>query len=93
MTFSTKQLIPSFMRENSNSKQLKNFPVYILRYVESKSNKNVFIEKVVECDDDGIFPHDNPCLLILRDGHFYNGWNYEKLFTEIDCPMVNVKRT
>ena len=93
--FTTKQLITSFMKENSNSKRLNDFPVYILRYVESKSNKNVFIEKVLlECNDDGVFPHDNLHVLILKDGHFYfyNVRNFEKLFTKIDCPMVNQKR-
>ena len=47
--------------------------MYILRYFNSKpANKNVSMEKVLSCNESGIFPHDNPCVLILNDDHFYN---------------------
>ena len=30
----------------------------------------------------------NPCVLILKDGHYYNVWDYNSLFNDIDCPII-----
>ena len=87
----TKQKILKFMCGNSKSDSLHFFPVYILRYVQGK-NKNASIEKVFLCDDDGIFLSFNPCILVLKDGHFYNVWDYNRLFNDIDCPNINQKK-
>ena len=74
-----------FTHMNSNL-ELRIFPVYVLQYV--RHDKNVSIEKICSCGDDGIFPNVNPCILILKDGHYYNVWDYCSLFNEIDCPMI-----
>ena len=79
------------MRENSKSDSLNFFPVYILCYTQGQ-NKNASIEKVFSCGDDGVFPSFNPCVLVLKDGHFYNVWDYNRLFNEIDCPNINQKK-
>ena len=34
----------------------------------------------------------NPCVLILKDGHYYNVWDYNSLFNEIDCPIIRAGR-
>ena len=86
----TKQKILKFMRENSNSDSLNFFPVYILCYIQ-RQNKNASVEKVFSCGDDGVFPSVNPCILVLKDGHFYNVWDYNRLFNEINCPNINKK--
>ena len=74
---------------NSNS-NLSTFPVYILRYVNK--NHSAYIEKVFSCGDDGIFSNYNSHILLLKDEHFLNVWDYGSLFNEIDCPTVNQKK-
>ena len=64
-----KQFMLKFMQQNSK-RRLIDFPVYILCYFSLKPANNVSFEKVLSCNDDGIFPHDNPCVLILKDDHF-----------------------
>ena len=79
------------MHENSNSDSLNFFPVYILRYIQGQ-NKNASIEKVFLCGDNGVFLSVHPCILVFKDGHFYNVWDYNRLFNEIDCPNINQKK-
>ena len=88
----TKQKILKFMTENSKSDSLNFFPVYILRYTTQGQNKNASIEKIFSCGDDCIFPSFDPCILVLKDGHFYNVWDYNRLFNEIDCPNIDQKK-
>ena len=95
--FSTKQnknetnckrsIVAQLMNSNSN---LELFPVYVLQYV--RRGKNVLLEKKFSCGDDGVFPNPNPCVLILKDNHFYNMWNYNSLFNEIDCPTLQGRK-
>ena len=80
------------MCENSKSDPLNFFPVYILCYTTQGQNKNASIEKIFSCGDDGVFPSFNPCVLVLKDGNFYNVWDYNRLFNEIDCPNINQKK-
>ena len=60
------------IRSNSNS-TLSTFLVYILQYVNQ--NDSAYIEKVL-CGDDAIFSNVNPCILLLKDEHFLNVWDY-----------------
>ena len=39
-------------------------------------------------DDSAIFPNDCPCVLLLKDSHYLNVWDYPSLFNEIDCPNI-----
>ena len=50
------------------------------------------MKKVYSCGDNRIFPNINPCVLLLKDEHFFNVWNYASLFNEIHCPMINQKK-
>ena len=77
------------IRSNSNS-NLSTFPVYILRYVNQ--NDSAYIEKVFSCGNDGIFSNVNPCILLLKEEHFLNVWDYGSLFNKINCPTVNQKK-
>ena len=84
-----KQPILNMICSNSNH-DLATFPVYILRY---KSQDNTAgMEKVYSCGDNGIFSNINPCILLLKDEHFLNVWDYASLFNEIDCPTINQKK-
>ena len=86
MTTKIKQPILNTIRSNSNH-DLATFPVYVLRY---KSEDNTAcMEKVYSCGDNGIFSNTNPCVLLLKDEHFLNVWDYASLFNEIDCPTIN----
>ena len=81
----SKRPMVRFTHMNSNL-ELRIFPVYVLQYV--RRDKNVSIEKNFSCGNDGIFPNVNPCILILKDGHYYNVWDYCSLFNEINCPTI-----
>ena len=88
----TKQKILKFMCQNSTSNVLI-FPVYVLCYIYGGDNINkASIEKVFSCGDDGIFPSFNPCMLTLKDGHFYGVWNYNRLFNKVDCLNISQKK-
>ena len=66
------------MKENSCSTSfsdsLQNFPVYILQFMNDSSGRNVSLQKILECNDEGLFPHTNPCVLLLKDRHYFNVW-------------------
>ena len=85
----SKRPMVRFTHMNSNL-ELRMFPVYVLQYV--RRDKNVSIEKIFSCGDAGIFPNANPCILILKDGHYYNVWDYCSLFNEIYCPTIRGSR-
>ena len=79
--------VAQLMNLNSN---LELFPVYVLQYV--RRGKNVLLEKKFSCGDNGVFPNPNPCVLILKDKYFYNVWNYNSPFNEIDCPTLRGRK-
>ena len=48
-------------------------------------NKNACrIEKLFSCGDDGIFSNDKPCVLLLKDRHFYNVWEHNFMFNDVN---------
>ena len=59
---------------NSNL-NLEMFPVYVLQY----DDKSISMGKVFSCGNDRIFTNVNPCVLILKDGHYDNVWDYKLL--------------
>ena len=40
----------------------------------------------------GFFSNDRPCVLLLKDKHFYNVWKYECLFLNMDNSTIRGKR-
>ena len=68
-------------RENSNY-NLSTYPTFVLKY-SCEKNKSKII-KLFSCGDLGIFSNDQPCIILLKDDHFYNVWRYETLFLDID---------
>ena len=70
------KLAISRIRCDSCSNDLRTFPTCILQY--SVDNKNCCsIMKLFSCSDDGIFSNNKPCVLLLKDAHFYNVWGYD----------------
>ena len=82
--------ISSLCRSNS-SFDLQNYPTYIFHYLMSKDNKCT-IEKVFSCSDSGVFACDKTCVVLLKDSHYFNGWNHAFMFDEVECPMLGKKR-
>ena len=79
-----------FRRDNS-SKEISNYPTYVLKH--SVDNKNrCKIEKLFSCGDNGVFSSDRPCVLLLRNDHFYNVWGHDSLFDDVDNPRIGSKR-
>ena len=71
--------------------ELSTYLTYIMRYV-NKGTKS-YIEKVFSCSDDElIFSNDHPCVLLLKDDHYLNVWDYSSLFNKIDCPNTSKKK-
>ena len=89
MTTKTKQPILNMISSNSNH-DLATFPVYVLRH--KNQDNTARREKVYSCGDNGIFSNINPFVLLLKDEHFLNVWDYALLFNEIDCPTINQKK-
>ena len=80
----------NLIRSNCNL-ELRTYPTYVLRYV-NKGMKSC-IGKVFSCGDDNvIFPNDHPCVLLLKDNHYLNVWDYSSLLDEIDCPDISRKK-
>ena len=75
-------------KENCSS-DVQNYPTYVLRY--SVEGKKSSVYKLFSCGDEGIFPNDAPCILLLHQNHFYNVWDYNSLFNEVDCPKIGRK--
>ena len=79
-----------FRRDNS-SKEISNYPTYVLKH--SLDNKNCCkIEKLFSCGDNGVFSSNRPCVLLLRNDHFYNVWGHDALFDDVDNPRIGSKR-
>ena len=49
---------------------ISNYPTYVLRYIDEKNGKSRI--KKFSSGDNGIFFNDHPCVLLLKDGHFFN---------------------
>ena len=65
------KLAMSRIRRDNSSNRLDSYPMYILRH--SVNNKNCCrIEKLFSHGDKGVFSSDKPCILLLKDKHFYN---------------------
>ena len=79
---SSKRPMITLTHVNSNL-NLEMFPVYVLQYVRHDDDKSVLIKT------DGIFTNVNPCVLILKDGHYYNVWDYNSLFNEISWNIIH----
>ena len=65
--------ISKLRRENSMN-ELHKYPTYVLIHSTDDKNK-CKIEKLYSYGDDGIFSNDRPCVLLLKDKHFYNVWD------------------
>ena len=79
-----------FRRDNS-SKEISNYPMYVLKH--SVDNKNhCKIEKLFSCGDNGVFSSNRPCVLLLRNDHFYNVWGHDSLFDDVNNPRIGSKR-
>ena len=94
-----KRSVLKFMKENlcptggDYCDSIRNFPIYILQFSQFDSNKkNVSIQKILSHNDDGVFPHDDPCVLMLRDGHNFNVWQYEKLSMDVDGACASARK-
>ena len=84
------QLMLSMCHSNCSS-DVKDYPTNVLCYLNEKGGK-LKIKKLFSCGDNGIFFNDCPCVLLLRDNHLCNVWNYHSLFNEIDCPTISKKK-
>ena len=75
-------------RRNCNEEPAT-FPTFVLKYDgHNKSKGSHHIIKLFSCGDVGIFSNDKPCVLLLRNGHFYN----VSLFLSMDNPKIGGKR-
>ena len=86
-----KSSILSMRRRNCNEEPAT-FPTFVLKYDDHDKSKGSRIIKLFSCGDIGIFSNDKPCILLLRNGHFYNVWKYEWLFLNMDNPKIHGKR-
>ena len=66
------------LRRRNCNEEPATFPTFVLKYDgRDKSKGSYHIIKLFSCGDVGIFSNDKPCVLLLRNGHFYNVWKYE----------------
>ena len=63
-------------------KELRTYPVYVLMHELGRGKQSRF-RKLYGVNDNGIFPNLSPLVLMLKNGHYYNVWDYQELF--IDC--------
>ena len=56
-------------------------------YCDSKQS---FPNYVLQFCQDGVFPHDNPCVTVQRWPLLV--WQYEKLFIDIHCPCASARK-
>ena len=81
------------LRRRNCNEEPTTFPMFVLKYDgHDKSKGSYHIIKLFSCGDVGIFSSDKPCVLLLRNGHFYNVWKYEWLFLSMDNPKIRGKR-
>ena len=57
----------------------------------SFEGKKSSVDKLFSCCDEGTFPNDAPCVMLLYQNHVYNVWDYNSLFNEVDCPKIGRK--
>ena len=60
-------------------------------HCNSRQNK-CKIERLFSCSNDGIFSNDKPCVLLLKEKHFYNVWGHNFLLNDVDTPKIGTKR-
>ena len=85
-----KSRVLSMRRRNCNEEPTT-FPTFVLKYDDRDKSKGSHIIKLFSCGDIGIFSNDKPCILLLRNGHFYNIWKYKWLFLNMDNPKIHGK--
>ena len=59
-----KHAIRLMCKLNSND-DIMTYPTYIFRY-NVQGGKGCNVEKVLSCGDNGVFPNDRPCVLLLK---------------------------
>ena len=66
--------------------------MYVLIHELNKGKRSRF-RKLYGVNDDGMFPNLSPLVLMLKDSHYYNVWDYQGLFIDLDNREVrkNVK--
>ena len=79
------------LRRRNCNEEPATFPMFVLKYDDHDKSKGSHIIKHFSCGDIGIFSIDKPCVLLLRNGHFYNVWKYESLFLNMDNPKIRGK--
>ena len=62
------------MRRRNCNEEPTTFPMFVLKYDDHDKSKGSCIIKLFSCGDIEIFSNDKPCILLLRNGHFYNVW-------------------
>ena len=90
LTETPKNVMTKLRRENSEL-DLDDYPTYVLMHYNGGQNK-CRIERLFSCSDDGIFSDDKPCVLLLKEKHFYNVWRHDILFNDVDTPEIGTKR-
>ena len=70
-------------------KELRTYPVYVLMHELGRGKRSRF-RKLYGVNDNGIFPNLSPLVLMLKDGHYYNVWDYQELF--IDCDNRGIRK-
>ena len=70
-------------------KELRTYPVYVLMHELGRSKRSHF-RKLYGVNDNGIFPNLSPLVLMLKNGHYYNVWDYQELF--IDCDNRGIRK-
>ena len=87
----TMKSVSGLRRRNCNEEPAT-FPTFVLKYDDRDKSKGSPIIKLFSCGDIGIFSNDKPCILLLRNGHFYNVCKYEWLFLNMDNPKIRGKQ-
>ena len=82
-----KSSVLSLRRRNCNEEPTT-FPTFVLKHDDHDKSKGSRIIKLFWCCDAGIFSNDKPCVILLRNGLFYNVWKYEWLFLNMDNPKI-----
>ena len=82
--------IAELRKENSNVNS-RDYPTYVLMHYNETKN-TCKIKKLFSCGDNGIFSNDKPCVLLLKNNHFYNVFGHNFLFCDVDTPHIGVKR-
>ena len=70
-------------------KELRTYPVYVLMHELGRGKRSRF-RKLYGVNDNGMFPNLSPLVLMLKNGHYYNVWDYQELF--IDCDNRGIRK-